>query len=221
MNAVTHHVVMPLSRPENIGTLREHYRSERIVWHPVSQEEYDFGDEDWIRPFYCKVPKYYDPCYYKLNAFNEIVDLDYYSFLCDDDMVIPGHFDRLRKHRGEVILSEAAMPQPIIPADKGWMRIGACTLGQLTVRGDIYRSMVFTNEWVADGRMIEKLVATRRVEYAPECRVLHNRLEPGRWRDDDPANNFLVVNIGSQREMDEYTDNWRLNRYRTKETAKI
>ena len=201
--AVPLHVVMPFSRAYNISALADMLRPEGVTWHPIiSDASIEFPDEPWIRPFRMEGPPAgWDPCYYKINAWVErnqesIADTDYYTVLCDDDGLMPGHYRLLREIDAPVIITSLLRGDYSPPARPGCCRHPTAPYiatranvwrahvgnGQYTMRGNLFREMRFCNDGNSEVSMLRWLVRRApSIHIERDVYILFNLLEPGRY----------------------------------------
>lgn len=205
------HIVMPFSRPENIPTLRKMFEDQKadLVWHPICQNAEHFSEfyynPRWINPTLKTPPASCDVACWKINDFlaGELVDGDRYCFPCDDTVYEPGFFSKLNLHPGEVVIcsisrghhaipnhslmysgrypNHIAHPAGTVLASPENMKIGISGMPQIFVSGKVARTVRFEERLDADGVMIEYLAANYSIDYAPECWVWWNYLQPGRY----------------------------------------
>lgn len=210
------HVITPFSRVENKDKLIKHLAPFNIQWYPIIYnvqilKDIPFLDfnRKWIHPVIVERSPHesIQHPYYKINRFLDtqtVKDLDYYSFLCDDDFYGEDFFDKImRKKEGltnkprlglfmTVVSMKRGLHTPkngivkhhtnTLIAAKENMKVGKVGLEQLIIRGDILRNLRFLNYSAADGlmaEMLEKYVPD--VVYLSDVYVLFNYLEVGRW----------------------------------------
>ncbi len=195
----TYHVLTPLIRYDLIDGLVENLSRQRVVWHPLTQEEgVKIPNLRWIKPLYIPIPPEWKgfEAYYKFNRFGEIVgwiDQQMYVYLGDDDLYAPGTFDILRETPGELVMMTMRRgdrcPGPgkhgcsTLTADPGNRRMGSIGFEQLVMSGRLRKQWPYRHGNVCeDGFLAERLAASSEPwSYAPRAEVYFNVFEPGRW----------------------------------------
>ncbi|MFA5423977.1 MAG: hypothetical protein WC374_08985 [Phycisphaerae bacterium] len=203
------HALMPFYRKHHLEKLISHFETMNLIWHPVCDpvdiQAFDGNTRDWINPLLCaplRVPG--DQCYRKINDFidaDDIVDDDYYGFIHDDDMYVPGYIEWVKQqtakiiicsaHRGHRVSKEDGYPHPIFPLviknlnDIHVYNIDFC---QLIVKGSILRITRFINQHDFD----DGLYAENLRDKWPDDILIHpgfgiyfNYFQPGRYDVDE------------------------------------
>ncbi len=201
----TYHVLTPLIRYDLIDGLVDNLSRQRVIWHPLTQEEgVKIPNLRWIKPLYIPIPPEWKgfEAYYKFNRFGEIVgwiDQQMYVYLGDDDLYAPGAVDILRETPGELVMMTMRRgdrcPGPgkhgcsTLTADPGNRRMGSIGFEQLVMSGRLRKQWPYRHGNVCeDGFLAERLAASSEPwSYAPRAEVLFNVFEPGRWDGRTPA----------------------------------
>ena len=174
------HVIMPFYRKYLVQKLIDSFRPMNLIWHPICDEvdlqAFENNTLDWIKPVLCPPLNLgVDQCYRKNNDFintQEIIDEDFYGFLHDDDMYVPGFIDKIRLQtakiifysmdRGDVCPNDDAPVKwpavPIILSALSDVRVYNIDMCQMIVRGEILRQTQFGNsQHCDDGLYAESL----------------------------------------------------------------
>ena len=194
----TIHIVTPFSRPHLLDFLVEHLRPLGSVWHPLYHEKVAFPEETWIQPMHTPIElkEGQDACYTKLNRFldsSDIVDTDYYVFLCDDDAYAgPGWITKLRQHTENVVFCSMLRGQrrvptsthgewPLIAAPQN-IQVGCCGLESIACKGRVLKCNRFPEfNSVADGLFNMAMFLQYGAAFEPNEFVRFNYNEPNRW----------------------------------------
>ncbi len=199
---MTHHLVMPFTRPANAQVYLRHLKDQGVVWHPlcasdVGLKEFSQARPTWVQPLFdLNYPKdaegkaLKNPCYWKLNQFIERtkpVDGDYYTIMTDDNFWHRMFWMALQSKMREnppVIVCSQLRAHGRIPAMEQSMRAFLFDLSMLTLRGDALRDFRFDEQlWFADGVAAEQLLAKydTKIAYAEQSLLYYNALTPEAW----------------------------------------
>lgn len=201
---MTHHVVMPFSRPQNAQVYLRHLKDQDVVWHPLLATEHTsllmghHTEDGWIKPMFNldapKTPegKYAsNPCYWKINQFAErmkLVDDDYYTLMTDDNFWHQQFWAQLKKAAGTyppvIICAELRPGGLFIHAKEQSLRAFLADLSMLTLRGDALKEFRFDDQlWFADGVAAEQLLLKygTRIVYAEQAMLYYNALDAAQW----------------------------------------
>ncbi len=202
------HAIMPFYRKHLAPILTKWFESMDVIWHPVCDhidiEPFIGNTIPWIQPILCeplKIPG--DQCYRKINDFIEapstiIVDEDYYGFIHDDDMYVPGFINKVKQQtakiicfsasRGEICPNDDAIykwpPIPLILEKLDDIRVANIDMCQMIVKGEILRQTRFGNNSVCDdGHYAENLKSRwpNDILILPELGINFNYFQPGRY----------------------------------------
>jgi hypothetical protein len=199
------HVLTPFSRPENLDRLWPMLEEQRartpevpLTWHLLGHNEEQMKAVPtlpWIRRWLVVPPACQCPTYWKLNHFFEQhVEPDgRYGIMADDDFYEPGFFEKLNRHAGEIVVCSMRRgdnvvattgfehPTSTVIACRENMVINQAGLPQIFLSGNIARLARFEDIPHADGVMLQALAQCLEIDYAPECFVWWNYLQPGRY----------------------------------------
>ena len=201
------HAIMPFYRKRLTEELRNHFKPMGLIWHPVCDfidiQAFDHNTDDWIKPLLCaplKIPG--DQCYRKNNDFikaGDIIDDDYYGFIHDDDMYIPGFIDKIKQQTAKIIFYSMGRGQNFATDDIGpfnWppvaiilntpedIHVAGIDMCQYIVKGDILRQTEFGNgSCEDDGWYAENLKKKWPNDFIilPEIGINFNYFQPGRY----------------------------------------
>jgi hypothetical protein len=197
------HVLCPFYRKYLLPTLIYYYEPMGIIWHPICDsvdiEPFKTINKDWIKPMLCEPLKKGEQCYAKYNYFiakGEIIDQDYYGFICDDSMFEPQFFNNLKKqttkivmnsnYRGDSIPNDGTMPhgtEPLIIRCHNDVAMNHIGTGSFWVKGEILRQTKFDNYHSGgDGLYAENLrwKWPNDITYLPDWFVFGNFFQKGR-----------------------------------------
>jgi hypothetical protein len=200
-----YHVVMPFSRPQNWEAIYNNLKPLRITLHLILNdvEPWNPPAEDWIRPCRCYVPPKVDPCYWKLNYFNQSqhhIPEDYYLLqLCDDDALPPDFFHRIndanRPNVAYVVSADNGQFVPAVGLRHPARRYEACPekmfLGgagscRPIVKGKWLYAVIYPNSSGADQitlcALVQRFKDREDIIYVNKTAIMFNYLEPGRWK---------------------------------------
>jgi hypothetical protein len=198
------HAVMPFYRQYMHKPLLNWFQSMNLIWHPVCDIEdirpFVGNKESWIKPVLCDPLLPGEQCYKKLNYMTEFIDDDYYGFIHDDDMYIPGFIDKIKQRAADVIYYSASRgqnwthdtkaynwpPDPLIINTLDDVRVANIDLCQYIIKGRIYKQMKFGyNIDCADGIFAEELKVkfSGNILVLPEIGINFNYFQDGRYND--------------------------------------
>ncbi|MHA1342377.1 MAG: hypothetical protein ACTSQG_00190 [Promethearchaeota archaeon] len=200
------HVIVPFYRQHLTDELIKHFEPMDLIWHPVCDkvdiEPFKNIDKDWIKPVLCpplKIPG--ETAYRKINDFidaGDIIDDDYYGFIGDDDMYVPGFIDKIKQQTAKIIIFSASRGQ-LTPDDDciyKWppidliinvlddVRVAAIDFCQMIVKGEILKKTRFgIHDICDDGHYAENLKNTwpNDIQILPEIGVNKNYFQLGRY----------------------------------------
>jgi len=215
------HAIMPFYRQRLTEILIKHFESMNLVFHPVCDriDIQPFKDNkiSWIQPLLVRplqIPG--DQCYRKNDDFivmADIIDEDYYGFIHDDDMYVPGFIDKIKKQTAKIIFYSASRGQAWATADIGpynWppvpliintiedVRIANIDMCQVIVKGEILKQVRYGNSSVcSDGEFAEMLKKTwpNDILILPEFGVNFNYFQPGRYLNQEGQPIFPTVTL--------------------------
>jgi len=197
------HVLTPFYRVYLAPTLIHYLEPMGIEWYPIMtpSELYPFN-KDWIHPVYMdsELPPN-AKCCYKFNVFleqNEIIDNDYYVFMCDDNMYEPGFFDVIRQqtakivifslYRGDTIPNDGAKERHLTtilrPKRLLDVRPGNIDYAQYIIKGELFKTHPFNAyQGCTDGIYIQKLCFEHPndIIFLPDLYAWFNYFQPGRY----------------------------------------
>ncbi len=187
------HVITPFSRAHLWYSQVEQLLTKNVQWHPIVVADAlipDYAQLHWIHPHLVTFTEkdVFDICYAKLQHWldtAQIIDDDYYVFMCDDDGYTPNFFDQLRSCSADVVwvtvYGRTIVQNPSPPN----LRVGSCGLRSYCVKGRVAKQMRFDQtQRCADGLMAMWLHANVDSQaWRPDMIVLYNYFEPGRWTD--------------------------------------
>lgn len=204
------HILCPFYRKHLFRTLLHYYSSMNIVFHPICDyvdiEQFEGNTLPWVKPMLCPPLKKdhaglpVEQCYKKFNDFidvGDIVDSDYYGFVCDDDMYEQGFTDLLKQqtadivynsgYRGDKIPDDGSCPHPAWPliiSGRKDVRTSNIGLGMFSVRGRVLKRTRFnTVTCIGDGLYAESLLTMGSLSFVPRGFILKNFFQPGRYTD--------------------------------------
>lgn len=191
------HVITPFFRTQNAEALIAYLEPENVLWHPITDYPIDFG-KDWVKPVVCgEISANWHISSYKSNYFwshCDVVDSDYYCFMCDDDLYEKGFFDKIRGCTEPVIV--VSMQRGNRPSDSTGiahdietllaaphnMKRGWVSSQQYIMRGDVFRTICIANSGWSDGLVGEFLFANYPIRYEPGWYAYFNYLDKTRWK---------------------------------------
>ena len=185
--------MMPFSRPRCTKAVYHMLRGQGVTWIPIVQPHaaFVFPDEPWVQPLVTTVPPGWDGCYWKLNAGLRITDqLDFVHFLCDDDVVQPDFYERMRGSLCRVHISSGHRADfPRVGHGKPGLTLAAkenllpelTGAGQYVVPGWMYAELDFPNSPGGDFFMLQQLARRFPFEFHPDAVCYNNLLEPKAW----------------------------------------
>ena len=201
------HSIMPFYRKNLTQELTEHFEPMNLIWHPVCDiidiQPFAGNTKQWIQPVLCpplKIPG--DQCYRKNNDFIDsvqIIDDDYYGFMHDDDMYVPGFIDKIKQQTAKIIIYSASRgdswptddigpynwpPVPLTINTMDDIQIGKIDMCQYIVKGEILKQTRFGNNSVCDdGHYAENLKNKwpDDILILPEIGINFNFFQPGRY----------------------------------------
>jgi len=196
------HVLTPLFRVYLVPTLVYYLEPMDIQWYPImTPSEITTFDKDWIHPVHVNELPPKAQCCQKFNAFldlHEIIDDDYYAFMCDDNMYEPGFFDVIRQqsakilicalYRGDATPNDNVVdkhPTNTLKATKlSHIIPGRIDYAQFIIKGSLFKTHPF-DPYVgcSDGRYIRNLAREypHDVTFLPNLYALFNYFQPGRY----------------------------------------
>jgi hypothetical protein len=201
------HAVMPFYRQYLVPELIAHFEAMSLIWHPVCDYadiipfQHSENQREWIQPVLCKPLLPSDQCYRKNNDFIEtgnIIDEDYYGFIHDDDMYIPGFITKIKQQTAKIIFYSMSRgdvcpddnhpwkwpPIPIILNTSADIHVAGIDMCQYIVKGEILKQTRFGNASVCDdGFYAENLKNRWPADYIimPEIGINFNYLQKGRY----------------------------------------
>jgi hypothetical protein len=199
------HVITPFYRKQLLPVLIGYLAPFDVEWHPVCDpidiRAFENNNYKWIHPLLCKPFCPSDMCYRKINDFidaGNIIDGDYYSFMCDDDMYEPRFFNVIREQTKKIIFhsccrgdtipnipgAENHPVYPLIINTPDDIRVCNIGLGMYIIKGDILKQIRFSNidKW-GDGMMAVELKTRWPNDFIiiSDLFVFGNYFEPGRF----------------------------------------
>ena len=195
------HILTPFYRVHLAQTLIHYYEPMGIEWYPIVAPKEDIPfDMDWIYPIHVIELSAKETCARKFNDFldtQEVIDDDYYGFMCDDNMYEPGFFDVIRQqtakilivsaYRGDSIPRDGSAPHGTdilkITSLKG-IKISRIDFCQYIIKGEIFKQNRFdTFNKVSDGvyAVNLRLKYPNDIIFLPDSYVFFNYLQPGRY----------------------------------------
>jgi hypothetical protein len=139
-------------------------------------------------------------CSRKFNDFldtQEVIDDDYYGFMCDDNMYEPGFFDVIRQQTAKILIVSAYRGDSIprdgsAPHGTNILRITSLTgikiaridFCQYIIKGEIFKQNRFDPfNKVSDGvyAVNLRLKYPNDIVFLPDSYVFFNYLQPGRY----------------------------------------
>jgi len=189
------HVITPFFRWENLDILITYLSGEGVIWHPIVDLTSEF-EPGWIQPMTVSIPPDWHISSYKSKYFIEhhnIIDDDYYCFMCDDDLYEAGFFSNIRgcsesvivvsMKRGHHRVDSTGSPHDVttLIADPENMKRGHVSSQQYIIKGSVLRTFDVQNTGWSDGILAEYLKENFPIRYEPEWYALFNYLQPGRW----------------------------------------
>jgi hypothetical protein len=196
------HILTPFYRIHLAQTLIHYYEPMGIEWYPIVAPKEDIPfDRDWIHPIHVTELAPKETCARKFNDFldtQEVIDNDYYGFMCDDNMYEPEFFDVIRKQTAKILIVSAyrgdTLPPDYTVARHGTnilkitslknIRIGQIDYCQYIIKGKIFKQNRFdTFNKVNDGVYAVNLRLTypNDIVFLPDSYVFFNYLQPGRY----------------------------------------
>ncbi len=191
------HIICPFYRVFLLPTLIDYLEPMGIEWYPmICKKEKDvvFG-KSWIHPIIVPDLLPTDQCYRKINDFittQQIINDDYYGFMCDDDMYEPGFFDVIRQQTAKILMysNYRGDTTPVISGAEGHptnplhiqnlddVRVCNIGLNMYILKGEILKQTIFSNnhKW-GDGYYAENLKS----RFPNDIQILPNLFEPGRF----------------------------------------
>jgi hypothetical protein len=200
------HIITPFTRFHNLPALLENFKQadefvalvteDQIYGHTMSLDPVRYYIVDNLGEADGAI------AYRRVNRFiahstemNEIVDDDYYMFMCDDDALEDNFINEIKKHNEDVLIvslkrgdtiptGDGMCPHGTTPliAHPDNMKVGLCSWEQAIVKGKILKQIRFVEDNAcADGVMLEWLTKTFPAMYLPELFIKFNFLQPGRW----------------------------------------
>lgn len=198
------HAVMPFYRQRNYEPLKNWFKTMDLIWHPVCDIEdirpFVGNKEEWIQPILCPPLRKGEQCYKKLNYIIDIVDNDYYGFIHDDDMYVPGFIDKIKHKTADVIFYSMSRgqnwtndteaynwpPDPIILNSIDDVYIAHVDMCQYIIKGFIYKQIKFgyAHDY-DDGLMAEQLKRDYpfNINVMSEIGINFNYFQTGRYND--------------------------------------
>lgn len=183
-------VIMPVSRIQARERYKERFEKEGVFWRLVVDESLSdiYGDALVYR-----ASEGEDPCYGKINLYRNFFPSasEYVTFLCDDDWIEDGYFQRIREHpQTPVIITSmkrgdnevAGHGISTLMAHPDNMEVGKIGLEQIVMRGDVFAQERFdAGNSCADGEMARLLKVKYDCTYARDAFVLFNYFQEGRY----------------------------------------
>lgn len=204
------HVIMPFYRKHLTQKLIKYFEPMKLIWHPICDsvdiEPFKNITLEWIHPLLCQPMNPADQCYRKNNDFinaGNLVDEDYYGFLHDDDMYVPGFINKIKQQTAKIIFFSASRGQVCPDDDHPWkwppvpllintiddVRIAGIDMCQYIMKGEILRQIIFGNSSVCDDGIFAetlKKIWPNDILILPEIGVNFNYFQPGRYIIDGP-----------------------------------
>jgi hypothetical protein len=201
-------IITPLARFDNYNKLKETLKRLNVKWHIIVDDNKDFTldeSEDWISLYFCpnEGSEFWARCNNSVNWFieNHIDnENEYYGILNDDDSYEENFFNKVvnsldkNKENDLIIVSMLRghnIPKDAIPmrrhptttlfASPQNMIVGGVGVEQFFIKGKLIKNHKLPLLGHGDGLFIVELVKNYEVTYLPECYVLFNYFEPGRW----------------------------------------
>ena len=196
------HILTPFWRTYLAPTLIHYLEPMGIEWYPVVAPKEDIPfDRDWIHPIHVDELVPPTTCARKINDFldtQEVINDDYYGFMCDDNMYEPGFFDIIRQQTAKILIVSAYRGDTIPPdrtiarhstsilritSLKG-IRIGQIDYCQYIIKGEIFKQNRFDiYNKVTDGAYAVHLRLTypNDIVFLPDSYVFFNYFQPGRY----------------------------------------
>ena len=208
------HIVTPFSRLYLFDTLVNLLKPLNVQWHLMTEQPMVntllpiiklYEATDWIHPVETPTrPIDWSICWRKINQFintQNIVDVDYYTIMNDDDAIESSAVEELKKTDAEIVVISMKRgdrtPRHLNGAPPRWSPHGFSTLlaspecmkpgsigpNQIIYSGKIFRTLQYKNVYAADGEMAEYVFNTYKdkIVYKPELFALFNYYEPTRW----------------------------------------
>jgi len=210
------HVLCPMYKMHLVPTLIHYFEPMGIQWYPIltPSETIRFKSKEiqkiistktWIHPVYVNELPPKATCCQKFNDFltqHKILDNDYYTFMCDDNMYEPGFFDVIRQqsakilicslYRGDTIPNDNGQPHPtfILRHHKiSSIRPGLIDYAQYIIKGEIFKHHPFDPYInMTDGVYIQTLCHKypNNVTFLPDLYAWFNYFQPGRYTTKNP-----------------------------------
>ena len=205
---MTFNIITPLARFENYNKLKESLKPLNIKWHIIIDSDKNFivdEKEDWINIYVCPNEgiDFWARCNNSINWFIEnhlTTNEEYYGILNDDDSYEENFFEKIKNSlnntiennllivsmlRGHNIPKEAIPirrhPTTTLLATPQNMRVGGVGVEQFFIKGKLLEKHRLPLLAHGDGLFIVELVNNYKPTYLPNCFVLFNFFEPGRW----------------------------------------
>jgi|WetSurMetagenome_2_1015567.scaffolds.fasta_scaffold00534_24 hypothetical protein len=199
------HAIMPFYRKHLKDDLLKHFEPMNLIWHPVCDNvdmtSFEKNTLSWIKPLLCMPLLPGDMCYRKNNDFinaGDIVDDDYYGFIHDDDMYVPGFINKIKRQTAKIIFYSMDRgeryapnpgpfnwpPVPIIINKIDDVHVAGIDMCQYIIKGEILRRTKFGyRAFEDDGHYAEYLKNTwpNDILILPEIGIRFNYFEPGRY----------------------------------------
>lgn len=191
-----YHILTPFNRDENMKLILANFHRPGVVFHPLINRPIEFPRESWIKPFFFTP----DPGikWVVYNAWNkflnsgQVVDDEYYMFICDDDFLEPDFFKKIKDIKSDIIMVsmkrgdhglKAGSNSTLIPH---WRRMARSWVAteQLIIKGKIIKNERFIDQLTADGWLIGNLwrkLPHELFTFKTDAYIWFNYLEPGRW----------------------------------------
>jgi hypothetical protein len=201
-------IITPLARFKNFEKLKMSLKKHNVVWHIIIDEGSNFEineKENWIKLYICpnNGVDFWVRCN---NAVNWFIDNhlqnhnEYYGILNDDDSYEDNFFkkinDLINNEKNPELLIVSMLrghntPKDAIPirkhptttllAESKNMRVGGVGVEQFFLKGELLKKHKLPLTPSGDGELIVELVNNYKPFYLPNCFVLFNYFEEGRW----------------------------------------
>ena len=182
---MNYHIITPFIRKENLSLLQENFKG--FTWHRLEETDHYKKIADVIERVATKINDFLD---------TELIDDDYYTFMCDDDAFEEGYLEKIKQFTDDVIVVSLkrgdktirpgvhAHPTDTLIASPENMKINSWGLQQLIIKGKILKNYRLNFESTADGAIGEQLKKDmeeqgKKIRFVPDLYVLFNYLEPG------------------------------------------
>lgn len=203
MRSKNYNVITPLARFDNLRKLIPMLDAQNVHWHCITDDDLPFQpmfQQSWIHHYVCpnRETTFFTRCNAAINWFLDThppIEDQRYCILNDDDAYEDDFFSKIDLHEGEVIIPSmergsrtpaGVQAERAHGATKLWaapenVHIGGVGVEQLVISGRLLRGIRIPLHICGDGMMIEWTYKTHGAEFAPECNVLFNFFEEGRW----------------------------------------